>query len=283
MNRESRIHGSGLRPFLAACACAALMQGALFAEGVTRTVEPVLGGCRVTLAWDFSGSVESDLILEERFAAGWSVDGATVPFASLDASWLSGSVARFAVKPSLLSQAGSIAFTVVSDGATASGAVSGDWKMYRDGALRKGAVAGALVVASLVDAAPDGNNAVAGGASGASGLAAAGTSLAITSFKMTKGETVRAAALASSVSARSLMASASANVSTPTSGTLFTFTYAGLAQGGTLVVEGCADLGGSWSEVKRVAAAAGDGTVTLAQDEAGDNRFFKLKLVTEEE
>ena len=119
MNRDSRFHGSGLRPFLAACACAALMQGALFAEGVTRTVEPVLGGCRVTLAWDFSGSVESDLILEERFAAGWTVDGATVPFASLDASWLSGTVARFAVKPSLLSQAGSITFTIVSDGATA--------------------------------------------------------------------------------------------------------------------------------------------------------------------
>ena len=282
MNRDSRFHGSGLRPFLAACACAALMQGALFAEGVTRTVEPVLGGCRVTLAWDFSGSVESDLILEERFAAGWTVDGATVPFASLDASWLSGAVARFAVKPSLLSQAGSITFTVVSDGATASGAVSGDWKMYRDGALRKGVVSGALVVASLVDAATNGNKAVAGGESGASGSAAGGTSLAITSFKMTKGEVVRAAAMLCSANANA-NASASANVSTPTSGTLFTFTYAGLAQGGMLVVEGCADLGGSWTEVKRVAAAAGDGTVTLAQDEAGDNRFFKLKLVTEEE
>ena len=99
---------------------------------------------------------------------------------------------------------------------------------------------------------------------------------------MTKGEAVRAAAMLCSANANA-NASASANVSTPTSGTLFTFTYAGLAQGGTLVVGGCADLGGSWTEVKRVAAAAGDGTVTLAQDEAGDNRFFKLKLVTEEE
>ena len=35
--------------------------------------------------------------------------------------------------------------------------------------------------------------------------------------------------------------------------------------------------------VKRVAASAGDGTVALTPGEAGDNRFFRLKFVAEEE
>lgn len=271
MNRGSRFQGTGLRPLLAACACAALMQGALFAEGVTRAVEPVPGGCRVTLAWEFSGSIESDLILEERFAPGWAVDGATVPFGSLDASWLSGSVARFAVKPSLLAQAGSISFTVVSDGATASGAVAGDWKMYRDGTLRKGVVAGTVAVASLGGAATDGTGTEAGGTAGTSGSADAGTGIAITAFKMTDG-TTRVSALSNGTRARAR-----------SGGTLFEFAYAGLGRSGTLVVEGCETLGGPWVAVKRVAVAAGDGTVALAQDEAGDNHFFRLKFVTEKE
>lgn len=271
MDRGSRFQGDGLRTFLAACVCAALMQGPLFAEGVTRAVEPVPGGCRVTLAWEFSGSVESDLVLEERFAPGWSVDGATVPFGSLDASWLSGSVARFAVKPALLAQAGSISFTVVSGDATASGAVAGDWKMYRSGTLRKGAVAGAASVASLGGAATDGTGTAADGASGTSGAAGTGTGIAIITFKVTGGVS-RVAALSSGPRARAR-----------SGGTLFEFAYAGLGRSGTLVVEGCETLGGPWTAVKRVAADAGDGTVALAQDEAGDNHFFRLKFVTEEE
>lgn len=271
MNRGSRFQGDGLRPFLAACACAALMQGALFAEGVTRAVEPVPGGCRVTLAWEFSGRVESDLILEERFAPGWTVDGATVPFGSLDASWLSGSVARFAVKPSLLAQAGSISFTVVADGASTSGMVAGDWKMYLDGSLRKGTVAGAVAVASLGGAATDGTGTAGDGAAGTPGSTGAGTGIAITAFKMTDGAT-RVSALSNGAGARA-----------QSGGTLFEFAYAGLERSGTLVVEGCETLGGAWTAVKRVAASAGDGTVALTPGEAGDNRFFRLKFVAEEE
>ena len=86
---------------LAALAC--LASNLLLADGVTRSVEPVPGGCRITLAWEFSGKVESDLIIEERFAPGWSVVDSTVPFGSLDASWLSGHMARFAVKSAMVS------------------------------------------------------------------------------------------------------------------------------------------------------------------------------------
>lgn len=268
MNRRS---GEGLRAVLAACACAALMQGgALFAEGVTRAVESVPGGCRVTLAWTFSGTAESDLVLEERLAPGWTVDGATVPFAALDASWLSGAVARFAVKPALLAQPGSITFTVVSGEGAAAGAVAGDWKMYLGGTLRKGAVAGANALAARGAAGADGPAGAAGGATGATETAGAG--VAITSFKVLNG-----AAAVQTAAGGGARAAASAG------GVLFAFAYAGVARDGTLVVEGCERLGGAWTAVKRVAAAAGEGTVTLAPGEAGENRFFRLKVVTEEE
>ncbi len=134
-----------IRSEMVACALVglALAQGPLFGDGVTRLVEPLPGGCKVTLAWDFTGKVESDLVIEERFPADWSVDDATVLLDSLDAKWSADGVARFAVKPSALGERGAISFAVVARGGSAEpGKVSGDWKMYLDGKLREGTVDG---------------------------------------------------------------------------------------------------------------------------------------------
>ena len=227
---------------LAACVCMA--QASAFADGVTRTVEPVVGGCRVTLAWEFSGSVESDLVIEERFAGGWSVDGATVPFGSLDASWLSGGVARFAVKPTLLATAGSISFKVVSGEGAASGAVSGDWKMYLGGALRKGAIAGQNMLAAIP------KTTVASGTVGTTGTAGTTeTPVAITSFEIVGGA--------------------------------IELSYSGVGKAGTLVVEGCAGLGKPWAEIRQETVPAGQGKVSLQLSEADGCNFFRLKLLTE--
>ena len=231
----------------ALCLCLALPCGALFADGVTRTLEPVSGGCRVTLAWELSGSVESDLIIEERLPRGWLVDDATVPFGSLDASWFSGSVARFAVKPVLLAQPGSISFTVVAGEGIISGAVVGDWKMYIGGALRKGVVAGAngLAVLSSVSSGASGSSS----SSGASVADSTATTIAVKSFKMVDGG--------------------------------FELSYSDQAASGTLVVEGCETLGGGWAEIKRSAVLPGDDKVMLNPGEVGACRFFRLKFYTE--
>ena len=168
-----------------------LAQGALWADGVTRTLEPVSGGCKVTLAWEFDGTVESDLIIEERLAKGWFVDDTTVPFGSLDASWFSGNVARFAVKPALLAKVGSISFTVVAGEGAESGAVVGDWKMYLAGSLKKGAVAGASNLLALsVNAGTGGMLGVAGTTGAAGNTAVVEKAVAITSFKMIGGGVV---------------------------------------------------------------------------------------------
>ncbi len=220
----------------------------LFADGVTRTVEPINGGCKVTLAWAFSGTVESDLIIEERLARGWSVDDATVPFGSLDASWFSGSVARFAVKPALLAQPGSISFTVVSGEGAMSGAVSGDWKMYLGGALRKGWVAGKNELAAFAGTTGTTGTTGTAGTTRTAGVAA--VPIAITSFKIVGGGIELA--------------------------------YSGVAAAGTLVVEGCVGLGKPWAEVKRLAVSAGDGKATLSLGEVGASRFFRLKFMAEE-
>ena len=238
------------------CVCMALGWGSLFADGVTRTVEPVDGGCRVTLAWAFSGAVESDLIIEERLARGWSVDDATVPFGSLDASWFSGSVARFAVKPALLAQPGSISFTVVSGEGATSGAIAGDWKMYLGGALRNGVVAGANGLAVLSGVA--GGASCSSGASGASSSSESGVAgcsvavpVTITSFKI--------------------------------DGAGIVLAYSGVAKAGTLLVEGCEDLGKSWKTIKGLAVSAGDGNVALEMGKADACRYFRLKFLTEAE
>lgn len=229
------------------CALAAwcLAAGSLFADGVTRTVEPVQDGCRVTLSWNFSGLVESDLVIEERFSAGWSAVDSTVPFGSLDASWLSGNVARFAVKPSLLSYPGSISFMVSSSNGSSAGTVGGSWKMYLSGGLCTGSVSGAGNLASIVLQS-------SGGAAGASeSVAPVETSVTITSF-MFVGSNVE-------------------------------LSYSGVAKAGVLVVDGSKGLSSPWQELRRSAVDAGEGKVTLAPSEFGESRFFRLKLLTEEE
>ncbi len=244
MNIRSWFHRDGLRPVFAVSLCVALAQHPILADGVTRSVESVSGGCKVTLAWEFSGKVESDLIIEERFAQGWSVDSTTVPFASLDASWFSGRVARFAVKPSLLAKAGSISFTVLSGEGAGSGVAIGDWKMYLGGALRKGTVAGHgdLVVA--------GTTGTTGAAGTTETAGTTGTGVAIKGFKMV--------------------------------GTFIELSYVE-APAGTLVVEGGAEFGKPWAEIKRMTVPAGDGKVVLGLDDAGSCRFFRLKILAEEE
>jgi len=225
-----------------ACALVALAHCGLCADGVKRSVEPVSGGCKVTLSWDFVGNVESDLIIEEHFAQGWAVVDSTVPFGSLDASWFSGNIARFAVKPAFLAEAGSISFVVASSGES-SGAVAGNWKMYLGGTLRKGNVVGGDSLSAV--AAASGSSAVAGSSSGEE------YSVAIASFKIVSGGSAELA-------------------------------YAGLPKAGVLVVEGCEGLGKAWSELKRLSAAVGDGKVTLDKDEVGVCRFMRMKLLTEE-
>lgn len=223
----------------------------LFADGVTRALEPVAGGCQVTLSWEFAGNVESDLIIEERFARGWSVDDATVPFDSLDASWFSGTVARFAVKPSLLAQPGSIRFTLLCGEGAAAGSVAGDWKMYLGGTLRKGAVVGARELVALDGSGTAGSSGNSGVSGNAGVSAVAATPVAIKSFRVV--------------------------------GAGVELAYSGVATGGTLVVEGCAGLDKPWMEIKRLAVAAGDGMVTLSVDDVGASRFFRMQLLTEAE
>ena len=227
---------------LAALAC--LASNLLLADGVTRAVEPVPGGCRVTLAWEFSGKVESDLIIEERFAPGWSVVDSTVPFSSLDASWLSGHMARFAVKPSLLAGAGSISFTVVPGESAVAGAIAGNWKMYLSGSLKNGAIGGN-------DALQEGGSDAAGGQSGAAaGSGEDAVAVAIKSFKIVPGAVE--------------------------------LEYSGVAKPGILAVEGCEGLGGAWKEIARLPVAAGEGKVSLGLSNVGASRFFRMKLFAEE-
>lgn len=245
MKRDSLFWRGGLKAVLVVCLGLSLAQCPVLADGVTRSVEPVAGGCKVTLAWDFSGHVESDLVIEERLAPGWSVVDSTVPFGSLDASWLSGPIARFAVKPALLSQAGSISFEVVcADGGT-SGAVVGDWKMYLAGSLKRGAVAGAGVLETC-----DGS-----GTAGATG----------------------------STDTHNMVEAAVAIKSFNVNGGSCELSYAGAAKPGTLVVEGCKGLGKAWGEIKRAAIPAGDGKIRLEPGEIGGCTFFRLKLLTVEE
>lgn len=241
----SWLHNGGLKAGLSLGVCMALGQASLRADGVSRSVEPVDGGCRITIAWELTGRVESDLIIEERLASGWTVDGSTVPFGSLDASYLSGSLARFAVKSSILAEPGTISFVVMAGAGADSGTVVGDWKMYLNGVRRAGLVTGdAGLVAGV---ATTGGSGSSGGGSGG----ALETAVTINSFKIVGGGACE-------------------------------LKYSGVAQAGTLVVEGCAGLGGTWTELKRMAVVPGDGELTLSLVEAGGCSFFRMKLLTEE-
>lgn len=227
----------------------AFARGLLWADGVTRSLEPVPGGCKVTLSWEFSGKAESDLIIEERLGKEWSVDDATVPFGSLDATWFPGSVARFAVKPSLLTRAGSISFVVRSAEESPSGTVSGEWQIYLGGILRRGYVGGnALLSMSGVE-----SQKWSGGTLDSSEGTTVETPVAIASFKVHPGSGIELA-------------------------------YVGVKAAGMLVVEGCRGLGSPWTVVKgNVAVAPGDGVVALTKEEVGGCCFYRIKLVTKGE
>ncbi len=226
------------------------VSGPLWADGVTRTVESVSGGCKVTLAWEFSGRVESDLIIEERLASGWTVDTKTVPFDLLDATWFSDHVARFAVKPTLLAKAGSINFTVIPAEGSAPGAVSGGWKMYLDGTLEKGTVGGDFALAAAAGTSTD--SSMGSTSSGTAASTPVAKPLAVTSFKMLNGGGCQ-------------------------------LSYRGARMAGTVVVEGCESLGKKWIELTRAAKSAGDGAIKLDAEGLKGCRFMRMKILVTEE
>lgn len=230
-----------------------LAQGVVWADVVvTRSVTPKAGGCTVELSWEVSGKVESDLIIQENFSEGWSADlGTVTPTNSLDAKWASPSnpVVRFAAKPSSLSSKASISFDVKATEGAPAITVAGDWRMYLDGALKRGNVAEAMGLAanSLVH-----QNQTGGAANLAANAKTVETAVSIASFKVL-------------------------------GGSLIELSYKGLTKTGTLVVEGCEGLGKTWTKVKCVESVPiGDGNVTLTQEEAGECRFYRMKLLTEE-
>lgn len=231
----------------ALCLGLALAQSAVWADGVTRSVESVSGGCKVTLAWAFSGKVESDLVIEERLASGWSMVDESVPIVLLDAWCCTNSFVRFAVNPTNVAN-GSISFRI---NGTSGGTVVGTWQLYLNGELRKGSVGGdsdlkVSVVANAVQSIP------ATGPSMETQTSKVWRAIPIKSFRIT--------------------ANSSCELSYEATET------------GTLVVEGCEGLGKTWAEVKRVEnVSAGDGNVTLTQEEAGACRFYRMKLLTAEE
>ncbi len=270
---DLKMWARGFKP-VALCLCAAMAQSPLFADGVTRTIQPLSSGCRVTLSWNFSGKVESDLILEERFVDGWYVDDSTVPFGSLDASWFSGRVARFAVKPSLLSQPGSISFVVIVGENAHLGVVSGDWKMYLGGAFRKGVISGENSLSVLVGIA-GGSSAISGGVGG-SGAAPDGWADAL------GGAGSSGSRPSSGAKAMVVEKAIAIKVFKVVDGAI-ELSYSGVSNAGVMVVEGCKGLGGTWTELKRMDVSAGDGKVILAVADAGACRFFRLKLLAEEE
>lgn len=246
-----------LSSVLALCLGLSFAQGSLWADGVTRSLEPVVGGCKVTLAWAFSGKVESDLIIEERLAPGWAVDSATVPLVLLDATAFSGPVARFALKPTLLSNAGSFSYVVRPVAGTELGTVSGDWQMYLGGTLRKGSVAGQawLSLFALTTHYQQTGQAMAFASAPDSDAAAqlAETAVAIAEFKVLDESRVRLA-------------------------------YVGLKKAGTLYVEGCVGLGRDWRPITSKAVPVGDGEVELSTGTVeGTFCFYRMKLLTTED
>ena len=242
---------------LALCLGLSFVQGSLWADGVTRSLEPVVGGCKVTLAWAFSGKVESDLIIEERLAPGWTVDSTTVPLVLLDATAFSGSVARFALKPTLLSNAGSFSYVVRPIAETDSGTVSGDWQMYLGGALRNGSVSGQTGLSFFATAThflqADQTTAFAGAADSDAASQSVETAVAIAAFKVLDESHVR-------------------------------LSYVGLKKAGTLYVEGCVGLGRDWRPITSKAVSAGDGEVELSTSTVdGTFCFYRMKLLTTED
>ena len=244
MSRNSLLQRCGLK--LALVFCLGLAQGSLWADGVMRSVESGSAGCKVTLAWTFSGKIESDLVIEERFSSGWLVDGSTVPVKSLDATWLPGSVARFAVKPTL-AKSGSISFMVTPADASVTGTIAGDWKMYLNGALQQGSILG----------------------TGSLRCARAGEQA---QEALTAREATTCVELPVAISSFRVLGDGDSEL-----------TYSGVAKVGTLVVEGCENLGKPWREIRRVEdVRPGGGTVVLGAVESKGLHFMRIKLITEE-
>lgn len=233
----------------------ALAQGAVWADGVTRSVKPVAGGCEVTLSWAFSGSVESDLVIEEQFTAGWSVDTSTVPYDKLDASWVSttasgAAIARFAVKPSLIgAESGSIGYVIRPDNGVTSGLVSGGWRLYLNGTLQKAPVAGGTALSALAST-PKLMKRVVMSARPA-GEQLVEIPVVITSFKLVDSSRIE-------------------------------LSYVGLPKAGTLVIEGCENLGKTWSYIASAEVLSGDGAVAVKSEDVGERRFMRMKLLTKE-
>lgn len=228
----------------------------LLADGVKRSLEPVSGGCKVTLSWELSGRVGSDLIVEERLAQGWVVDSTTVPFALLDATAFSGSVAKFALKPTLLSNTGSFCFVVKPIGEVGSGTVSGDWRMYMDGTLQKGSISGQTSLSFLATATrylQAAQATTSGGETNSNGDSqSANAAVAIAGFKVVDESHVR-------------------------------LSYTGLRNSGTLYVEGCVGLGRDWRPIISRAVPAGDGEVELSTSTVdGTFCFYRMKVLTTE-
>lgn len=232
----------------------ALGLSSLWADGVTRSTVQVTGGCKVTLSWTFAGSVESDLVIEEQFAAGWSVDTSTVPYDKLDASWVSttasGAIARFAVKPSLLAGgAGSISYVVRPAAGMTTGIVSGNWRLYLNGALQKSMVAGGTALSALASA-PKLMKRVSMSVRSA-GEQTVEIPVVIKSFKLVDSSQIE-------------------------------LSYDGLPKAGTLVIEGCENLGKAWSEIARTEVEPGNGAVAVKTEDVGTRRFMRMKLLTRE-
>jgi hypothetical protein len=210
----------------------------------------------VTLSWEFSGRVGSDLIIEERLAPGWIVDSATVPLVLLDATAFSGSVARFALKPTLLSNTGSFCFVVKPIDEVDSGMVSGDWQMYLGGTLQKGSVSGQTDLSFFATAThylQAGKTTTSGSeANSNADSQSAETAVAIAAFKVVDESHVR-------------------------------LSYVGLRNPGTLCVEGCVGLGRGWRPIVSKAVSAGDGEVELSTSTVdGTFCFYRMKVLTTE-
>lgn len=231
-----------------------LAQGAVWADGVTRTLQKEGDVYHVTLSWTFSGSVESDLVIEEQFPDGWNVDTESVPVdGTLDATWFSESIARFAVNPTNFVETGSIQFDVAPGPAAVAGSIDGDWRLYLTGTLQRGAI----------DANEQGKNLAAPGvpltASPQAKLATTATEelavelpVAIKSFKMLSGSRIE-------------------------------LTYGALPAAGRLVVEGCEGLGKAWAEITHMDVEAAADKVELEPEAVGNRRFMRMKLFTKEQ
>ncbi len=245
-----------IRRKLASILCTVSVAMAVYcanATGVSRRVEPVSGGCRLTLEWNLSGEAKSDLIIEEHYGSGWSVLDSTVPFSVLDASWFSDGMVKFAVKRELLARPGTISFMLKAANAGATGTASGIWKVYIGDERLQGDVSGTTAISTLVaqngSSNGDSGNETSEGAYG--NVEMEETAVAIKAFSIVDGGCE--------------------------------LKYSGVSKAGILIVEGCEGLGKQWIELKRCPVSAGEGMIALNANEVGVCKFMRMKLLTAKE